>query len=265
MANEMVRKFWGQKTYCIVTGASQGIGRNFAIEFSKQFGSDSVIVLMSRSFSGLESTSRLIAAANPNVKVKVHIVDLSIPKKDALETIVTESAGDPSQYSLSILVHNAGSLGKVNHLASEMNDISEWNTFMALNLYSVTMLTAAFLNVFKTGHRTLINVTSLCALQPFKSLGYYCIGKTSREMYFRVLAEENPSLDILNYSPGPVNTGMITDVIESVKSGETKTLFENLRNTGGLVSLDQTTARIIEVLRNGKYKSGDRVDYFEPL
>lgn len=259
------RKFWGRKTFCIVTGASQGIGRNFAVEFSKHFGDDSVIVLMARSLNGLEGTSNLIAAANPNVKVKVRIVDLSVPDASVLEKIINESVSNPSQYELSFIVHNAGSLGKISQLSSEMDDPNEWNRFMALNLYSVTILTAEFLKVFKTGHRAFLNVTSLCALQPFKGMGYYCIGKASREMYFRVLAEEHPSLDILNYSPGPVNTGMITDVIESVKSGETKELFENLRNGGGLVSLDQTTARVIEVLRLGKYKSGGRVDYFEPL
>lgn len=74
--------------------------------------------------------------------------------------------------------------------------------YMSLNLYSVIMLTSAFLNLFKKEERCILNITSLAGIQPMKGLAMYCIGKASREMYFKVLAEENPSLNILNYAPG---------------------------------------------------------------
>jgi len=45
-------------------------------------------------------------------------------------------------------------------------------------------------------------MTSLLGIEPYKSVGYYCIGKASREMFFRVLALENPTLNVLSYSPG---------------------------------------------------------------
>lgn len=76
------------------------------------------------------------------------------------------------------------------------------NRYLSLNLYHVTALTAEFLRRFSSGHRCVINVTSLCAIQPFKSMGYYCVGKASREMYFKCLAAENEGLDVLSYSPG---------------------------------------------------------------
>jgi len=75
---------------------------------------------------------------------------------------------------------------------------------MSLNLYSVTCLTSVFLSKFNsdTAERCIVNITSLFGIEPCKSVGYYCVGKASREMYFRVLALENPSLNILSYSPG---------------------------------------------------------------
>lgn len=77
---------------------------------------------------------------------------------------------------------------------------------MSLNLYSVTCLTSVFLSKFNcdTTERCIVNITSLLGIEPFKSVGYYCVGKASREMYFRVLALENPNLNILNYSPGSI-------------------------------------------------------------
>lgn len=75
---------------------------------------------------------------------------------------------------------------------------------MSLNLYSVTCLTSVFLSKFNsdTSEKCIVNITSLLGIEPYKSLGYYCVGKASREMYFRVLALENPTLNILSYSPG---------------------------------------------------------------
>lgn len=67
----MPDKFWGQHTYYVVTGASQGIGRSFAVEFARQFAPGSHLVLLARSEGGLKETEALILAANPHVTVQV--------------------------------------------------------------------------------------------------------------------------------------------------------------------------------------------------
>ena len=73
---------------------------------------------------------------------------------------------------------------------------------MTLNLYSVALLSSAFLKYFNEGERCLLNLTSLAAVAAIKGMAFYCVGKASREMYFKTLAEEDPSLNILNYAPG---------------------------------------------------------------
>jgi len=47
-----------------------------------------------------------------------------------------------------------------------------------------------------------VNISSLCALQPFRSWALYCSGKAARDMMFRVLAAEEPDVRVLNYAPG---------------------------------------------------------------
>jgi sepiapterin reductase len=79
-------------------------------------------------------------------------------------------------------------------------------------------------------------------------MGYYCCGKASREMFFRVLAEENPTIKVLNYAPGPVDTDMVSDVITSTGDASVKDMFVNLKKTGTILTVDQTTRRILEVL-----------------
>lgn len=67
-----------------------------------------------------------------------------------------------------------------------------------------------------------VNISSLAAIQPFGSKAVYCQGKAAREMFHRVLAEENKntigstsvgaSVEVLNYAPGPLDTDMQSEI-----------------------------------------------------
>lgn len=65
----------------------------------------------------------------------------------------------------------------------------------------------------------IVNVTSLCGITPFETHGLYCMGKAAREMHHRVIAQEQlpcaPKVRVLQYSPGPMDTGMQTTIRES--------------------------------------------------
>jgi len=211
---------------------------------------------------GLEQTRVLVTAANPEVTAQIHSVDLSQPSAEVFKHLLRDEGG--GEYELHMLVHNAGSVGRTDQRAADMDDPDEWGRYMSLNLYHVTCLTAEFLRRFPSGHRCVLNITSLCALQPFKSMGYYCVGKAAREMYFRVLAKENAELNVLSYSPGPVDTDMISEVIQTIGDKETKQMFVTMKDSRQLVTLEQTTQKLVAVLASQKYNSGDRFDYFDP-
>jgi sepiapterin reductase len=262
--------FWGQKTYCLITGASKGIGRKFAIEFAHRFASNSLLVLLARSESGLRETKDLVNSVNAYVKVKIYPTDLSKPSPELflgmIETSLTESGYKPTDFDLSLIVHNAGSVGDVSEETSNMSNPEKWQEYFSLNFFSVACLNSQFLKVFPEGsakERSVVNVTSLCAIKPFKSMGYYCTGKASREMFFRVLAEENPTLNVLSYAPGPVDTDMVSEIISGTGDADIKGMFVNLKKTESILTADQTTKRIIDVLENGKFESGQHVDYYD--
>jgi len=76
---------------------------------------------------------------------------------------------------------------------------------MSLNLSSVVGLTAGVLQAFPQRFglkRTLVNISSACALAAKPSWVLYCTGKAARDMAFRVLAVEEPDIRVLSYSPG---------------------------------------------------------------
>lgn len=262
--------FLGLKSYCIVTGASQGIGSHIAVELSKKFAPGSLIVLLARSMDGLKKTKLLISQANPEVSVLTYSVDLSNSVTNGLNSIIQNSLNDSgkqaSSFSLSMIVHNAGSLGDVKEYCADMGDVKKITDYFSLNLFSVMCLNSAFLKTFTediVNKRLVINITSLCGLKPVKSLGYYCIGKASREMYFKVLAEEEPKLDVLNYSPGPVNTDMISELITDVRDQDVREMFLSMKESKSILSVDQTIGKLIRILDKADFKSGSRIDYFE--
>lgn len=96
----------------------------------------------------------------------------------------------------------------------------------------------------------IVNITSLCGIAPFETHGLYCMGKAAREMHHRVLAQEQlPSskVRVLQYSPGPMDTGMQTTIRESpaVFEGLAKKYGEMKANVRALArvritSLEQT-------------------------
>lgn len=97
------------------------------------------------------------------------------------------------------------SLGDISRYASSFGSMADVDSYLSLNVSSALCLTARVLQAFpqRAGlKRTVVNISSLCALQPFPSWVLYCTGKAARDMMFRVLAQEEPDLRVLNYSPG---------------------------------------------------------------
>lgn len=97
-----------------------------------------------------------------------------------------------------------GSLGNISKFPS-FSDLSEVNCYLSLNVSSALALTAGLLKVFprRPGLRwSVVNVSSLFAVQPLPNWVLYCTAKAARKMMFSVLAAEEPNVKVLSYSPG---------------------------------------------------------------
>lgn len=107
----------------------------------------------------------------------------------------------------------SGTLGDVSKGFVDLADPAEVNNYWALNLTSMLCLTSSILKAFPDSpglSRTVVNISSLCALQPFKGWGLYCSGKAARDMMFQVLAAEEPGVRVLSYAPGRWGVTAIT-------------------------------------------------------
>ncbi|KAG5676130.1 hypothetical protein PVAND_005981 [Polypedilum vanderplanki] len=246
--------------YLIITGASRGIGKELAIETSKNFKTGSTVVLLARSKEGLENTKKVINETNKNVEVIIKSIDLTKPSVEELDEIINNSFDASKNYDLTMIIHNVGTLGDISKWSNDMNDYNELEQYFSTNVFAPVILNNRLLKVIPKSMKTfIVNITSKAALHAFKSFGFYCMGKAAREMYFKMIAEEFKDLLVLNYSPGPVESDMTVYAQNASISEETSGMFKQLRNEGTILTTAMTTKRFLEVVAAGKYNSGDHM------
>ena len=54
-------------------------------------------------------------------------------------------------------------------------------------------------------------------------------GKAAREMFFKVMALENPDIRVVSYAPGPLKTDMFYCIRDNSYDSEVKSMFEGMR------------------------------------
>lgn len=254
-------------TYCVVTGASQGIGRALAIEISQQLGRKSLMLLIARNQNELEKTAK--QCRSENVDVETAALDLSKTEVELLyNTIVNSLASrklEVTDFDTSIIVHNVGSLGNLAVDTARMENVQEMRKYYDLNVFNVIALNTQFLRVFESVEESLVivNITSLCAIKPMSGMAYYCSGKAAREMYFKVLAEEKKHIKVLNYSPGPVQTAMVDYVLAEAVNVNLKSVFQDFQTMNTLLTPEVTAKKCLKVLKLSKFSPGEHVDYFD--
>jgi len=245
------------------------LGRTIAIEFSKKVAPGSVFLLVARTADALEETKALVLEASPSVEVITSPVDLAQPDTAAylnlIKSTVTANGRQASDFDHAILVHNAGSLGNLALRVSQIEDLKEVQDYYSFNLFSLILLTSQFLRVFDNAEkqRTLLQISSLGAVQPFKTWGYYCAGKTARDMLMRSIALEDPSIQTLNYAPGPFESAIYIEATQNTGDEETRQLFNDSREQGKILTPEQTTKKLVRILAEKKHTKGEHIDYYD--
>ncbi|KAK4297628.1 hypothetical protein Pmani_029970 [Petrolisthes manimaculis] len=253
--------------WVLVTGASRGLGAAICEGISPLLGPGSVLVGVARSKERLDATAAKVKALNPNIKVITEAVDLSTILKEDFEVLLkgsfdSEHSPPPTK---AIIFHNAASLENLTYL-KQMKDANKITPYFHFNVSSVISLNAVFMDHVShlcNGSITVVNISSLCALQPMKSWGLYCSAKAARDMVFRVMALEEPNIRVLNYAPGPLDNEMQVVARNLTEDEEVKSAFQSMKNENKLLTCSQSVVKLLDVLVKDEYKSGDHVDYYD--
>lgn len=182
----------------LITGASSGIGREFAHIHAKTGGN---LVVVARSESKLKELKDELEKAN-KIDVLVIVKDLSEPK--AAEEIYNEV--QKQGIEVNYLINNAGfgGIGKFHE-----RKIQEDLNMINLNISALTSLTHFFLQDFvKRNGGKILNVSSTASLLPGPLQAVYYATKAYVTSFSNALAEElhDTNITVTNLMPGATET-----------------------------------------------------------
>ncbi|MFA5159978.1 MAG: SDR family oxidoreductase [Candidatus Omnitrophota bacterium] len=186
------------KGYVLITGASEGLGR----EFAKLFAAHGYpLVLVARSKARLDTLARELNTID-HIDVKTISKDLSfLPAAEELKTTL-----DDQKVAIEILVNNAG-FGV--HGLFHQTDWKTTEAMLNLNMIALTHLTHLFLpGMLQKGHGKILNVASTAAFQPGPFMACYFASKAYVFSFTEALAEElqGTGVTVTAFCPGPTQT-----------------------------------------------------------
>jgi NAD(P)-dependent dehydrogenase (short-subunit alcohol dehydrogenase family) len=184
----------------VVTGASRGIGRAFAVELAR---AGAHVVALARTQGALEELDDdIIAAGSTATLVPVDVKDS--PALDRLGAAVHER-----WKRLDILIGNAGVLGKVSPLSHIEPRV--WDDVMAVNVTANWRLIRALDPLLRQSEAGRAVFISSGAAHNFRAYwGPYAISKAALEALAKTYAAEvaTTPVRVSLFNPGPTRTRM---------------------------------------------------------
>ncbi len=188
----------------IITGASSGMGAEFARQISKNTES-SEIWLIARSRDKLESIQGEISAAEENAPL-VKIIPMNLAGKEGVNLFKTCLATEKisGAYEIDLIINNAG-FGTYGEFAK--TPLDREMEMIDLNCTSLTGLCGAVLPFLHKGS-SIINVASLAAFLPLGNFAVYAATKAYVLSFSIALAAElkDQGIKVSALCPGSVST-----------------------------------------------------------
>lgn len=183
----------------LITGASAGIGREFAQQLAGRAAS---LVLVARRRDRLEELRAELTKRAPNLIVHIRIVDLA--DKSQIDALVSWLA--ESKIGINLLINNAG-LGDYGPLAT--SDPERDDRIIQVNVAALTLLTRSLLpRMIAEKRGAILNVSSSAGFLPIPGMAVYAASKAYVNSFSEALRMElrGTGLSVVALCPGPVHT-----------------------------------------------------------
>lgn len=200
--NKVGKELAKERSWALVTGASDGIGLQYSHELARRGFN---IILLSRTQSKLDKCAQEIKG-----------VETLIIAHDLSKVIDAESAKElvdkiPEDLDLALLVNNAG---YAHEGTIEEIEASDCEGMININSLAPFYLTKALLpRLMQRKQRSgILNVSSVASINPIPGLVTYCCTKVFLTFFSQGLNFEmkiqGENVDVLDYTPAYVSTNM---------------------------------------------------------
>jgi len=169
-------------SWAVVTGSTQGIGREYALALARQ---GLNIVLISRNKQELENVANEI---KDTAKVETAVIVADFSEADNIGKIVKKVKA--LNHEIGVLVNNVGMMGPGYNMVGDM-DKKIVKELLTVNMLPVTMFCHAFLpDMVKRGRGAIINISSVAGLVPVPFLAVYSATQHYISAFTQAIAQE---------------------------------------------------------------------------
>ena len=192
--------------FAVITGASQGLGKSFALELARKKRN---LILISLPNEGLENLSKEL---EKQFKVKVVYRETDLCDRD---NVLEISKWINENFKVNLLINNAGIGGTLKFEEASSSYIEK---IIQLNVLATALLTHQLLfNLKEQKQSYILNVSSLAAFSPIGYKTVYPASKAFVHSFSRGLWQElrgtNVFVSVVN--PGPMRTN--EDITRRIK------------------------------------------------
>ena len=183
----------------LITGASAGIGREFARQLTRRAGA---LVLVARRVDRLEELRAELRQRDPNLNILIRGVDLS--HQQEVEELCAWLAQE--KIEIDFLINNAGLGDRGKFATSDPGRVQE---MLTVNVVALTVLTRALLPAMIEKKRgAILNVSSSAGFLPIKKLAVYAATKAYVTNFSEAIRAElqGSGITVTALCPGPVHT-----------------------------------------------------------
>ncbi|MEI2577880.1 SDR family NAD(P)-dependent oxidoreductase [Scytonema sp. PRP1] len=194
-----------QGKYALITGASQGLGRQLAIDFAREAAAG--ISIVARNVECLNQVRKDIHEIAP--KTQVLIIGADLTKHEDIERVVATTLCEFNGH-LDILVNNASSIGPSPMPYLLDYPLEDFRNVINTNLIAPFLLIKKALPAMIENGGSIINVTSDAGVNGYPGWGAYGISKFGIEGMSQTWAAELEDSGVrVNWvDPGDMNTAM---------------------------------------------------------
>ncbi|TPP09481.1 SDR family oxidoreductase [Rhizobium glycinendophyticum] len=188
----------------IITGASEGIGRELARQIAARDKGGAALVLAARNAERLEELAIELRAGG----TRTDVIPTDVTDKDACRRLIAEAVNRLGR--IDVLVNNAGMSAHANFEGFTDADLDWSERLMVMNYWSVVWLTQAALPHLLASKGLVVGVSSVAGLVGVPGRTAYCATKFAMNGFLEALrAELAPKgLRVMIAYPGTIDTDL---------------------------------------------------------
>lgn len=198
----------------LVTGASRGIGKAIAVELASN-GAD-VAVNYHKNRRG----ASMVVDKIRDMGCNAIMIRADVSKEHSVKRMIETTLREFNK--IDVLVNNAGIIKRT---PIEETSIDDWDRVMNVNLRGAFLCCInAGTHMIEQKSGSIINISSIAALNPEIYMGAYSISKAGLKMITELLAVEwgKYNIRVNSVCPGPINTKLIRQAFDNKQLLETR-------------------------------------------